>query len=191
MRILPGQVRISSIDGTLYGGSIKGETTVKWGSQADADGRFNLAGVDLGQLLPAIGSGFSASGALDANMTFSSQGMKFVELFAAPRVTATFALRKGVINKIDVGRALQSSSGHGGKTPFDEITGEAQVAGGRTAYRNLNLNSASMKASGAIAVSPKAELSGRINVLLGTQTAIVARGTLNVSGSSMNPLLAP
>ena len=123
-------------------------------------------------------------------MTFASQGQSPAELFAAPRVAATFTLRKGVINNVDVLRALQSP-GRGGKTPFDEITGEAQVSGNRIAYRNLALSSGRMKASGAIDVSPNAELSGRINVLVGTQTVTVTRGTLNVGGSLRNPVLTP
>jgi uncharacterized protein involved in outer membrane biogenesis len=191
MRGLPGQVAISGIVGTLYSGSITGEATVKWGRQINVDGQFNMTGVDLGQLLPAVASGFNASGALDASMTLSNESKNFVESFAAPRVAATFTLRKGVINNVDMVRALQSGSNRGGKTPFDEIRGEAQVSGNHIAYRNLNLNSAQMKASGAIDVSPKAELSGRINVLVGSQTVTVARGTLNVGGSVKNPVLNP
>ena len=42
-----------------------------------------------------------------------------------------------------------------------------------------------------IDVSPAAELSGRINVVLGTQTTNFARGTLNVGGSLKDHLLSP
>ena len=187
----PGQIVVSSIEGTFSNGSIKGEATIKWGGNINAEGQFNLKGADLGQLLPAFASGFSATGTLDTNVKFASQGQKPAELFAAPRLDATFTLRKGVINNVDMMRSLQSPGRASGKTQFDEITGEAQVSGNRIAYRNLKLSSVPMKANGAIDISPHSELSGRINVLVGTQTIIVTRGTLNVGGSPSNPLLTP
>jgi len=64
-RIGRDRVTVSDIEGTLYNGSFKGDGTVKWGSQIDGDGRFNLKGVEVGQLLPAFRSAFTASGALD------------------------------------------------------------------------------------------------------------------------------
>jgi hypothetical protein len=141
-------------------------------------------------LLQALGKAFNASGALDTSGTFASQGQTLAELFAAPRVVATFTLRKGVLDNVDVLRALQAP-GRAGKTPFDEISGDAQLSGNRLAYRNLNLSSGRMKANGAIDISSNAELSGRIAVLVGTQTSTAARGVLNVSGTLKSPLLSP
>src|SRR5262249_17685032 len=190
-RITSGQAVVSGFDGTLYNGSVKGEATIKWGSNINAEGRFNVKGSDLGQLLPAMASAFSASGALDTNATFASEGQTPGELLAAPRVNATFTLRKGTINNVDVMRALQAPGRTSGKTQFDEITGEAQVEGNRIAYRNLRLNSAPMQASGAIDVLPNSDLSGRITVQVGTRTTTVARGTLNVGGSVRSTQLTP
>jgi hypothetical protein len=189
-RITPGQIAVANIEGTLYNGSLKGDATIKWNNHISAEGRFDLKGADCVQLLQALGAAFNASGALDTSVTFTSEGQSPAELFAAPRVAATFALRKGVINNVDVLRALQSPA-RGGKTPFDEITGEAQASGNRIAYRNLALSSGRMKASGAVDVAPNADLSGRINVLVGTQTITVTRGTLSVGGNLRNPLLTP
>jgi hypothetical protein len=111
-------------------------------------------------------------------------------LFAAPRVEATFSARKGVLNNVDLLRALHSS-GRGGKTPFDEIAGDLQVTGNRFSYRNITLGSSALKASGTVDVLPNSELSGRINVQVGTKTVVVTRGTLNVGGSVKNPMLRP
>jgi len=189
-RITPGQVAVSNIEGALYDGSIKGDAIIKWGSQMSAEGRIELKGADCRQVLQAFGSAFSATGALDTSLAFASQGKDPAELFAAPRVDGTFILRKGAINNVDLLRALQSPS-RGGKTPFDELSGEAQGSGNRIAYRNLNLSSGRMRANGAVDISPNAELSGRINVQVGTQAVTVTRGILNVGGSLRNPVLTP
>ena len=77
-----------------------------------------------------------------------------------------------------------------GRTTFSEITGEAQVSGNRISYRNLKLVSGPMNGTGAIDVSPAAELSGRLNLVLGSPTVTIARGSLQVSGRLKDPLLS-
>ena len=47
-----------------------------------------------------------------------------------------------------------------------------------------------MNGTGAIDVSPTAELSGRLNLALGSSAVTVARGSLQVSGHLKDPLLS-
>ncbi len=188
------QVVVTSIDSSFYGGSLKGAATIKWSSGLRADGQFSLKGVNLPQLLPVFTGAFALSGTLDTDAKFTTQGQKPDELFATPRINAAFTLHKGVINNVDLVRAIQSAgrgTQRGGKTQFNEIMGEAQTSDNRIAYRNLKLSSGPMSANGAIDVAPAGELSGRINAVLGTSAATVARGTLTVSGSLKDPLIGP
>jgi uncharacterized protein involved in outer membrane biogenesis len=188
------QAVVTNIMGSLYGGSLTGGATVKWARGISADGQFSLGNVDLAQLLPVFTTAFFISGTLATDGRFTTQGQKPDELFAAPRVNAAFRLQKGIINNVDLVRALQSTSRsgqRGGRTQFDEIAGDAQASGNGFAYRNLKLSSGPMHANGSIVVGRGGELSGRINVLLGTSTATVARGTLTVDGSLVDPLLSP
>jgi hypothetical protein len=100
---------------------------------------------------------------------------------------------KGALNNLDLVRAIQSPSRtpqRGGRTPFNEITGDAQAAGGRIAYRNLKLVSGPMSGNGVVDVSKTAELSGRLNLVLGSQSVTVARGSLNLGGSLKDPQLS-
>ncbi len=187
------QVAVTNIDGRVYNGALKGAVTVNWPGALHAEGDFSLKGADVGQVLSAFTREFIASGVLDASAKFTTQGQAPADLFAAPRVTATFTLQKGVLNNVDLVRAIQSPSRtglRGGKTQFNEITGEAQVAGNRIAYRNLRLASGPLNAAGAVDVSPAADLSGRISVQVGSQTVTVARGTLNLGGNLKGPLLS-
>jgi hypothetical protein len=126
-------------------------------------------------------------------MKFTTQGSTPAELFAAPGVTATFTLQKGALNNVDLVRAIQSATRggvRGGKTTYTEISGDAQAAANRIAYRNLKLAAGPLNATGTIDVSPAAELAGRLNVQLGTATVSVARGVLNVSGGMKDPSLS-
>ena len=186
------QANISNIDGRVFSGALKGSLVLKWGSALLAEGELNLKGADVGQVLAGFTRDFIASGTLETAMKFTTQGQTPDELFAAPRVTANFALQKGTLSNLDLVRAIQSTSRtglRGGKTPYTEITGEAQAAGNRISYRNLKLAAGPLNATGAVDVSPAAELAGRLNVQLGTQSVSIARGVLNVSGGMKDPLL--
>ena len=68
--------------------------------------------------------------------------------------------------------------------------GVAQAAGGRIALRNLKLSSGPMNGTGAVDVAPGGELSGRLNLVLGSQAVTIAKGSLNVSGSLKDPQLS-
>ena len=183
---------VDNLDGRLYGGALSGSVTVQWAGGLNADGKFVLKGVDLEQLLPIFTRDFVASGALDAGAQFSMQGQTPAELFAAPRIDATFTLQRGALNNLDIVRALQNPGRggiRGGKTSFNEISGEFQAAGNRLSYRDLKINSGPMSATGAVDVSGTSELSGRLNAQVASQTTVIARGIINVGGSVKDPLL--
>lgn len=185
-------VVISNLDGKFYGGSLNGNMAINWEGSLNAKGGFNLKDVDLEQLLPVFTQDFIASGMLDANAQFATQGNLLADLFAAPRISATFKLQNGALNNLDIVRAIQSSPRggiRGGRTQFTELNGEVQVAGNRISYRNLKLNSGPMNGTGTVEVTPSSEISGHLNIQVGSQTAPIAHGVLGVGGSIKDPLL--
>jgi hypothetical protein len=187
------QATFTNIEGHVLGGALKGTATMQWKSGLAADGEFSLKGADVGAVLAAYTRDFVATGTLDTSMKFATQGQTVAELFAAPRVNATFTLQKGTLSNVDLVRAIQSASrggNRGGKTQFTEIAGEAQSTGNRIAYRNLKLVAGPLNATGSIDVSPAAELAGRLNVQLGNASVVIARGVLNVGGAVKDPSLS-
>ena len=187
-------IAVSGIDGTLYGGALKGALVINWRNQLTAEGEFSLKGSDVGQLLPAFTRDFSARGVLDMSAKFALQGQTPDELFAAPRVAARFTLLNGTLDKVDLMRSFQSTgrtSRDGGNTSFNVLTGEAQAVANRVSFRNLELLSSPLDCTGAVEVSPAGELSGRLNLIAGSQSVAVSRGTLNVRGSIKSPRLSP
>ena len=69
-------------------------------------------------------------------------------------------------------------------------SGDAQAAGGKLAFRNLKLVSGPMNGGGAIDVGAGGELSGRLDLVLGSQSTVVARGVLQLGGSLKDPQLS-
>jgi hypothetical protein len=122
------------------------------------------------------------------------QGDTVAALLSNARVEATFNIEKGSLGNVDLVRAIQSPSRdgvRGGKTLFTVLAGSMRAADQLYSFRQLNLNSGQMNASGNVEVAADGELSGRVTAELGTKSVIVARGTLNVAGNVKTPVLKP
>ena len=180
---------ISEIEGHLYGGSLNGAATVKWSRNWSVEGEVGVKQVGLESATPPFTPDIFLSGKLDANIRFAAAAEAAEKLFAAPRVDATFSVRKGEIGNMDLARAVQSPSRdglRGGRTKFEnEFTGTLQVTDNRFLFRNLRMTSGVFAATGNAELSAAKELSGRINVDLGGRI----RGGLTLGGKLKDPLL--
>ncbi|HEV7820135.1 MAG TPA: AsmA-like C-terminal region-containing protein, partial [Burkholderiales bacterium] len=188
------QLVVSAMEGQVFGGSFKGAVTVQWKSNLAASGEVTLKAADLSAVLAGFTRDLNATGTMDTALKFYAQGQTVDDLFAAPRVSGTFALQKGTLNNIDLVRGIQSTSRsglRGGRTPYTEISGDVQSADGRIAYRNIKLAAGPLNATGGVDVMPAGQLGGRLNVQLGTATTTIARGALNIGGDTKAPLLGP
>ena len=128
------------------------------------------------------------------NGRISAQSVPLSELFSAPRVAANFVLHKGALLNVDLVHALQSvgrNGQRGGRSAFDEISGELQVASNHTSYRRLTLVSGPIVSSGALDVSPASRLSGRLSTTLSSKAGTIARNELTLAGGVQDPLLLP
>jgi len=190
--VTPGQAIVSNVEGRLFGGSLKGAVTFKWADGLAADGDFIVEGADVSQVLSAYTRDFLATGMIDTKLKFSAKGQTPEDIFRAPRISATFAAQKGVVNNVDLVRAIQSASRspqRGGKTVYSEISGEVQVAGGRITYRNVKLSAGPLNATGSVDVGAGGEVAGRLYAQLGTPAMSVARAALHLSGAIKDPVL--
>jgi len=190
----PQQATVTSIEGKVGRGAVKGVARASWAGGIRVEGEFNLTNGDLGPLLAGFTRDFTASGSLNANATFALQGASLQNLFAEPKVEASFNLERGELNNVDIVRAVQSPSRdgmRGGKTRFETLTGSLQVSDRQYAYRRLQLNSGPMNATGNVDIASNGDLSGRISAELGSKSIVVARGNLTVGGNLKAPLLKP
>jgi len=188
----PQQASITAFTGKIGRATIKGSARASWGSGVRLEGDFAVTNGELAQLMANFTRDFSATGTLTANITYALEGTTLQNLFADPRVEASFNVEKGSINNVDIIRAIQSPSRdgvRGGKTGFNSLAGSMRLANRGYSYRQLQLSSGPMNASGSVDVAPDGALSGRISTQLGSKTVIVARGNLVVSGNLKTPML--
>ena len=188
------QATLSSIEGRLGGGRLKGAAKANWGSDIRVEGEFKLENAKLQQLLPGYTRDFSATGNLTTNGSFALQGKSLKTLFDASEAEANFTVETGELINVDVVRAIQSPAAggtRGGKTKFDTLTGSVSINTGRYSYKQLQMTSGPLNANGAINVGGDGSIAGRLNAELGSKGLVVARGSLGITGSIRDPLLRP
>jgi hypothetical protein len=186
------QASITALTAKIGRATIKGSARASWVSGIRLEGDLAVTNGELAQLMANFTRDFSASGTLTANATYVVQGATLQNLFADPRVEASFNIEKGSINNVDIIRAIQSPTRdgvRGGKTGFNSLSGTMRLANQIYSFRQLQLSSGPMNSSGSVDVSPDGTLSGRISTQLGSKTVIVARGNLVVTGNLKTPVL--
>jgi len=194
--VIDGQQAVfSAIDGKLGFAPVKATARASWaGGAIRVEGEFNATKLDLSKTMGPFTRDFTATGVLSANGTYALQSNSLEELFATPKVEATFNIESGSLNNVDLVRAVQSPSRdgqRGGTTRFNTLAGSLRLSGKAYSYRQLQLSSGPMSANGNVDVAPSGDLSGRVSAELGTKTFVVARGTLQVAGNLKSPLLRP
>lgn len=183
----------SQMSAKLYGGTVNGKANVGWQKGLQLKGSFDVDQVELKQLVPLLSPGTNVSGKLNAKPVFSASAAAASQIKNALRLETPFSVQNGVLHGVDIQQAATSmlkQGATGGETRFDQLSGHLNME--RSAYRFTQLKIASgvLAADGNVNISPKQELSGRVNAqvkALGTSANV----PLNVAGTVGSPLLYP
>ena len=187
------QIRLTDMDLYLYAGQLKGQAVVSWGPAWTVEGDFELKHLDLEAGMKALNIDIASSGSLTVKGRYALQGSSVDTLFDNPRLEAAFAVEKGDLSGLDFVRALQSPSREGiqgGKTKFDELTGNLSISGARYTYSNMRLASGLLAATGGGEVAPNKEINGRAYVELRSSSNVV-KGTFRIFGNPKAIVVKP
>ena len=116
-----------------------------------------------------------------------------VQLMNALHLETPFNVQNGILHGIDIEKAATSlitKGATGGETRFDHLSGHLVRDRGAHKFTDLKISSGALAADGAVNISAKQELSGRVNAqvkAVGTSANI----PLNVAGTVHSPLLYP
>ncbi|HLP99411.1 MAG TPA: hypothetical protein VK149_13315 [Sideroxyarcus sp.] len=157
-----GEVNFTEMDAHIYNGILLGSAKLNWRKGWQLQGRLEAKTFELNKMFPKYG----IEGELFGEGSFSMTSAKLSQLGDSPRIDASFSVKKGVVNGIDmVETARQSSREHlvGGRTHFDDLIGVAQLDNHTVRFRQLKIMSGMLSASGSFEVSPSNQLSGSFN----------------------------
>lgn len=130
------------------------------------------------------------SGTLEADTRLSSAVRNPAELLAVLSTQTRFTVRDAKLNGIDLVKAVKTVGlNRGGQTPLDTLSGQVITRGQAVQLNQLVAISGALSATGAVAISPARQLSGRINVSLaaGTLGSTAVGVPLEVGGHLDDP----
>ena len=159
-------IRLSQIEGSIYGGTFRAKGVIDWSGQPTASGNFQLENVSLPLALPAMGSIASVDGTLTASVSFMSRASEAGKLAEAAEISATFIVLDGRINGINLASSMLSGGSHDNTTRFDRLTGNLQFRKGFYQYRQLALDTAQFHARGNLDIQSNQRISGKVNATL-------------------------
>lgn len=187
------RLSLAKFHAQLYGGDVEGSVDLGWANAWRLDGKVHVEGLDLAPLLAALGVKASLTGRLSASGPLRAQAPKPAGLADALRGDFAFEVKDGVLHGFDLATAAKSlikSGTSGGQTRFDELRGNAQVAGRAYKVRNLKVTSGVLDAHAQVDIAANRQLGGRVDVDL-KGTAGLVGVPLAVSGTLADPVLAP
>ncbi|MDO9012020.1 MAG: AsmA family protein [Gallionella sp.] len=187
------EVNLSAVNARLYGGMVGGKATLNWQKGWRINGNFDINQVELQKIVPMLSSKARISGKLSAKPLFSASATSAGQLMKALRLKTAFNVQHGVLHGVDIQKAathLGKQGAVGGETRFDNLSGYLVREGGSHRFTQLKIASGALAVDGQVNVSPKKELSGRINAQVKVMGAS-AGVPLNVAGTVAAPLLYP
>lgn len=187
---------IGEIRARLYGGTVTGKATAAWRKGLQVKGNAEVNQLEIRPILMALGKPATLSGRLTARpVAFSASAPKPDQLANGLRLETPFDVQNGVLHGVDMKKAATSlisrDGGKGGETRFDKLSGHLAIDRGTRRVTRINVVSGSLSADGNVTISPKDELSGRVNTKVQAATLTAASVPLNVSGTLDSPLLLP
>jgi uncharacterized protein involved in outer membrane biogenesis len=167
--------------------------TFSWLKGYKLSGKLDINQVELQKIASMLSSKTHISGKLNAEPVFSASAVSVDQLINTLHLETPFNVQNGVLYGVDIQKAatnLIKKGSTGGETRFDQLSGHLILAHNGYNLTQLKIASGTLAVDGAVNISAKKDLSGRINV----QVAAIGISTkipLNISGTVDAPLLYP
>jgi len=192
MVLTENKLNISNIDGVLYGGKLSGNANLTWRKGYQLSGNAKLDNLAVREPARLMSKSTRVSGQLFSSGQFSATAKEPAQLADNLQANIKFNVNDGVLYGFDLAKAplMLIGQGKGGETKFDELSGLLGISGKTYRFRNLNIKSGLMSASGAVKINPNKSLDGEVEVEVKNSMEIAAI-PLEVSGTLENPQVFP
>lgn len=185
-------LQLSGLDARLLGGTVRGEMLLAAGKQVSVSGQLVYERIDLKRLGSALGVDWLLEGGASGKLVFSGLADDWPGLPDALEGGGDLGVWQGVLGGIDLAEAVRRAASapvRGGATRFEQMNGSLRLARGAYRLSGTTLNSGLMHASGWLAVSRERQLSGALDVRLGS-SASQLRMPLSIGGTLKVPEVA-
>lgn len=178
------RLSITEIDGSIMDGRLLGKLDLSWAEGWKAQGDLVARVVTVQKFGTALG------GDLDGSASFRMRADSLAKLPESAVVEGTFVVGKGVVNGFDIVEAVRLRSREsrpGGRTHFDELSGDLNYENGDYRFRRLRMKAGVLSASGSLDVVQQ-NLSGQIAAELSMRSGS-GSAALQVGGTTAVPTI--
>jgi hypothetical protein len=178
------ELRIADFDGRIRGGVLTGDARINWRAGWRVQGALAAKAIPLQNISKLL------TGDMDGSAHFQMQAEKLSKLADAAVLTGVFSVKKGVISGFDIIQTTRLHSREslpGGRTYFDELSGELFYAHDNYRFSQLNISDSAFQAVGALTIVGQA-LSGHLSADLKLRAGMGSTA-LQVSGTTESPSL--
>jgi uncharacterized protein involved in outer membrane biogenesis len=181
-----------AFEGSLYGGTVRGNARFDTSKQVHLSGKAAIAGVELLPIQTLLGKPAQFSGRLKADVSFSSRARAADKLADALALDAPFEITGGTYHGYDLSKVggFSGKLEKGGATKFDELRGTVQLRGRQVKVMPLCVKSPSLTAAGNVDIAPSQELSGKLDVSVARTGGFVGI-PVQLRGTTSDPWFTP
>ena len=175
---------ITEIDSRILGGILLGNARINWRSGWRMQGSLVAKTITMQNMLKVV------SGDMEGTARFQMQAASLARLTDAATLDGSFVIKKGVVNGIDIvetARLRLTENMPGGRTHFDELSGEMSYAKGAYAFRQLKMTAGVLAAKGTVDYSGQ-QAAGSITADLALREGM-GPVSLQLGGTRDNPTL--
>lgn len=187
------QLSVSSLEASLYHGTLSAKGMADWSKALRLEGQFETKNIEVTEASQLFSKKPLLSGRLNGHGTLKTDPHIKAALIDQLSASYTFNIEQGVLHGVDLAKAatlLLRDSEQSGETQFDELKGVVHVAGKQIELKPLSIVSGLLSANGGVKVSPTKQLSGEIEVELKKGVAMVSV-PLEISGPVEDPSVQP
>jgi len=193
-RLTASGLDLPVVEGRFYGGNLAGRLALSWKADWKLAGRLELKDVDLKPIAAVYSKKTPISGRLGAVAAIDMRAQSAAALAAQPNIAVDFEVKDGVLHGIDIAAAAKLLPGKeevkAGDTRFDRFSGRLLVDAEGFHFTGLEIASGVLDAQGYVSISPRQELSGRMEASVKGTGSLV--GTpLALSGTVESPRVLP
>jgi hypothetical protein len=178
------ELHIADFDSRIRGGVLTGDVRINWRAG------WRVQGALVAKAIPLQNVSKLLTGDMDGSAHFQMQAAKLSRLADAAVLTGVFSVKKGVIGGVDIIQTTRLHSREslpGGRTYFDQLSGELLYANDSYRFSQLNIRDSVFQAVGALTIAGQA-LSGHLSADLTMRAGMGSTG-LQVSGTTESPSL--
>jgi len=182
--IAGSELAITELDGRIMGGILRGNARLGWHSGWSAQGALVAKTITIQNMLKAM------SGEMEGTARFQMRAESFAGLADGAKLDGSFVIKDGMINGLDIAETARLHSKEnlpGGRTHFNELSGDLSYDNGIYAYRNLNLAAGVLEAKGNLDYSAQ-QVTGSMSAVLDFHDGI-GPASLELGGTRDNPTL--